>query len=497
MTTDPASSGRRLVALDLGAESGRAVLGRFDGARLQVEEVHRFANRPVTVDGTLCWDFPALVDEVVTGVARAAARGGLDGVGVDAWGVDFGLLDGRGRLLGLPVHYRDRRTQGMMDEASRRVPREELFARTGIQFVPFNSVYQLLAMRTAGDDRLHTARTFLTMPDLLHRELCGAACCEYTNATTTQCLDAARRRWAGDVLERLGIPSAMFPGVVEPGTVLGPLTAAVSDRAGGARPEVIAPASHDTASAVAAIPFAGDVPAAYVSSGTWSLVGVETRAAQLGPDALAANVTNEGGVERTFRLLKNVTGLWLVQECRRAWAEAGRDFQYAELAAMAEGAAPGAAFIDPDDPRFLPPGDMPARIAAYLRATGQAPVEEPGQVVRIVLESLALKTRWVLEAIAGLTGVVPAVLHVVGGGVRNRVLCALTAEATGLPVLAGPAEATAVGNLLVQAIALGEVASVAEGRELVRRSFPPETYQPTGGAGAREEAWGRFVRLIS
>lgn len=490
-------NGRRLLALDVGAESGRAALGRLDGSRLHVEEVHRFANRPLTVDGTLCWDLPGLVTEVIAGIGRGAERGALDGVGVDTWGVDFGLLDGDGRLLGPPVHYRDRRTEGMMDEASRRVPREELFARTGIQFVPFNSVYQLLAMRAAGDARLDAARTFLTMPDLLHRALCGAACCEYTNATTTQCLDAERRGWAGDVLERLGIPSAMFPELVEPGTVLGRVSAEVAGRIGGSRPDVIAPASHDTASAVAAVPFARGVPAAYVSSGTWSLVGVETRAPQLGPDALAANVTNEGGVERTFRLLKNVTGLWLVQECRRAWAERGLDLDYPELVAMAARATPGVAFIDPDDARFLPPGDMPGRIAAFLHETGQAPVDEPGQVVRVVLESLALKTRWVLDAIARLTGVAPEVVHVVGGGSRNRLLCALTADATGLPVLAGPAEATAIGNLLVQAIALGEVASVAEGRELVRRSFPPETYEPAGDGAARGDAWERFVRLVS
>lgn len=489
-------TGRRLLALDLGAESGRAVLGHLDGERLRIEEVHRFPNQPVTQEATLLWDFPRLVGEVLAGIGRGARGGRLDSVGVDTWGVDFGLLDERGELLGSPVHYRDRRTEGMVDEICRRVPRAELFARTGIQFVPFNSLCQLMAMRVAGDARLDAARTFLTMPDLFHRVLCGAACCEYTIATTTQCLDATRRTWAADVLDRLGIPSAMFPELVEPGTILGPIRAEIAGRTGAGLAQVVAPASHDTASAVAAVPFAGDVPAAYVSSGTWSLVGVEAARPALGPAALAANVTNEGGLDRMFRLLKNVAGLWLVQECCRTWAREGRDFDYAELVAMARRARPHAAFVDPDDERFLAPGDMPGRLRAYCRESGQRPPEEPGQVVRMILESLALKTRWVLGAISGLTGWAPRAIHMVGGGTRNRLLCELTAQATGLPVLAGPAEATAIGNLLVQAMALGELASVAEGRALVRRSFPPEMYEPGEDASAWQAAWERFLPLI-
>jgi rhamnulokinase len=487
---------RRLLALDLGAESGRALLGRFTGERLELETIRRFPNEPVRLGGILYWDFPRLFGEVLAGIRGAGE--GLDALGVDTWGVDFGLLDERGQLLGNPVHYRDRRTEGMMEAAWRRVPKAEIFASTGIQFMPINSLYQLLAMVQAGDPRLGAARTLLMMPDLFHRFLCGSLASELTDATTSQCFDPVRHAWAWNLLERLEIPRGMFPDVVEPGTVLGRLTPDVVAEVGpgASSAVVIAPATHDTASAVAAVPYRPGSRAAYISSGTWALVGVEVPEPVLSPGALACNLTNEGGVDGTFRLLRNVMGLWLLQECRRAWSRQSHAPDYAELVDLAARARPFAAVIDPDDQRFLRSGDMPALIRAFCEETGQTPPDEPGQVVRVVLESLALRFRWVLHHLEQVTGTPLDTVHVVGGGARNPLLCQLTADATGLLVLAGPVEATAAGNLLLQARALGDLSSLTEGRDLVRHSFPLDPYDPSPDRGQWDAAYARFQAVI-
>jgi len=474
----------RVLAADLGAESGRVVAGSFDGERIALEEVHRFSNRPVEIGGTLHWDVLRLYADVVDGI-RAAGR--IESVGVDTWGVDFGLLDRTGHLLGNPVHYRDRRTDGMLDEAFRRVPRQEIYSRTGIQFLPINTLYQLLALVKSGDPHLEAADRLLTMPALMAYWLCGVQADEFTDATTTQCYDARAGGWATDLLDRLDIPSRIFGDVVQPGTKLGSL-----------RPELalgqvklIAPGTHDTASAVAAVPFSPGRLAAYISSGTWSLVGLEMPHPVINAAALDSNLTNEGGVAGTFRLLKNVMGMWLLQECRRAWVGTRADLPYHDLIRLAEEAPAFAAVIDPDDERLLRPGDMPALIATLAAENGMALPPDPGKFVRCIFESLALKYRWTIEQLQRVTGSDVETIHVVGGGAKNRLLCQMTADACGRPVVAGPVEATTMGNLMVQATALGLVASLEQARELVRQSVSVDTFEPVPSDGW-ENAWHRF-----
>ncbi|WP_376791133.1 rhamnulokinase family protein [Thermoflexus sp.] len=503
----------RMVAIDLGAESGRAVLGIFDGQRLSVQEVYRFPNIPVRVRDVLHWDILCLFHEIKEGLARAVRimAGTITSVGVDTWGVDFALLDREGRLVGNPVHYRDRRTEGMMEAVFQRVPPEEIYNRTGIQFMPINTLYQLFSMVVREDPQLEIAHTFLTIPDLFHYWLSGTIVCEFTNATTTQCYDPIRKDWAWDLLERLGIPTRFFPEVRPPGTILGRVLPEVTEETGLTQTWVVAPASHDTGSAVAAVPFQHP-DAAYISSGTWSLVGVEVREPVITEEARLYNFTNEGGVSGTFRLLKNVMGLWLLQECRRTWAkQAGKSiveeaggsstlpsaWEYEALIRQAEGAPPLRSLIDPDDPRFLPPGDMPMRIQVFCQETGQPIPKAHGEIVRCILESLALKYRWVIERLERLLGRQIPMIHIVGGGSRNALLCQWTADATGRPVLAGPAEATAIGNLMVQAMALGYVGNLEEAREVIRRSFSPTVYTPRAEAKSMwADAYDRFVSQI-
>lgn len=486
-----------MVAVDLGAQSGRVALGRFDGGRLSVSEVHRFPNVPVRVRGTLYWDVLRLYHDVLAAV-RAAAReagGRVDSVGVDSWGVDFGLLDGAGRLVQNPVHHRDSRSARGMDFALGRVPARQLYERTGIQLMPINTVFQLAAMVAADDPGLRAAETLLLVPDLFHYWLTGAIGCEFTNASTTACLDMRSGAWALDLLTQLGIPSGLFPEVLPPGTVLGPLAADAAEETGLEEATVVAPATHDTGSAVAAVPFRGR-EGVYISAGTWSLVGLEVDRPRIDDRTFAANLTNEGGVGGTIRLLRNVTGLWLVHECRRTWAERGLDRGFDQLVAMAQDAPSLRSLVDPDDPSFAAPGDMPERIRAFCARSGQEPPETPGEVVRCALESIALGHARAIALHRRAAGADPPEVHVVGGGARNELLCQWTADATGLPVLAGPAEATAVGNLLVQALALGEVASLEEVREVVRSSFAPTLYEPREKE-AWEEGRGRFERIAA
>ena len=456
-----------LAAVDLGAQSGRVAVGRFDGERLSVAEVHRFENTPVRVRNTLHWDILRVYHEVLAGL-RAAGR--VDSIAVDSWAVDFGLLDRSGRLLQNPVHYRDSRRARAMADVLERVPARELYERTGIQLIPINTIFELGAMAAENDAALAAADTLLLIPDLFHYWLSGARASEFTNATTTQCFDPRRGAWAGELLERLGVPSRLLPDVVQPGTVLGRF-----EDAG-----VVAVATHDTGSAVAAIPFRSP-GAAFVSAGTWSLVGVEVQEPVITDASFAANLTNEGGVDGTFRLLRNVTGLWLVHECRRAWDNA---YSFEQLVALARDAPALRSFIEPNDPVFAEPGDMPARIREFCARTGQPEPAEPGAVVRCILESLALKHAQTVELLASVTGVTPREIHVVGGGARNELLCRWTADASGLPVHAGPEEATLLGNLLVQAMSLGDIGSLAQAREIVAASFAPTTYEPR-----ETEAW--------
>ncbi len=484
------------LALDLGAESGRAMLGQFDGERLRLAEVHRFPNGPVRLPSGLHWDALRLWTEIKSGLSLAIREHGanLVGIGLDTWGVDFGLLDRHGVLISDPYHYRDSRTDGMVQEAFRRVPREEIFERTGIQFMAINSLYQLLSMAISDSPALDIADTFLTMPDLFNYWLTGRKACEFSIATTTQCYDPRAGDWATPLIEEMGIPSHIFPEIVPPGAVLGEMSPSVAEEVGGSGLSVIAPGCHDTALAVAAVP-AEEGDFVYISSGTWSLVGAEISEPIINEHSLAFDVTNEGGVGGTFRFLKNTTGLWIVQECRRTWARQGEDFSYDDLTQMAAQAPPLQSVFDPDYHEFRKPGDMPARIRAFCQRTGQPVPQSKGAVVRCVLESLALKYRWVIEGLEAILGRHLEPVHIVGGGTQNRLLNQFAANATGRPVVTGPVEATAAGNVLMQALALGHIGSVGEIRQVVRNSCDVVAYEPTGRA-EWDDAYDRLLRVI-
>jgi rhamnulokinase len=481
------------AAVDLGAQSGRVALGRFDGERISVEELHRFPNEPVLADGRLQWDIRRLYRETLDGLAATSRAADIDALAVDSWAVDFGLVDGDGRLLANPVHYRDRRRAAAFDSVLARIPAHELYTRTGIQLLPINTIFELAALESEGDPALDAAEALLLVPDLFNSWLCGSRVAELTNATTTQCYDPSQRTWADDLLDRIGVRPSIFPEIVPPGTLLGPVVEEVAADTGLGAAPVIAGATHDTASAVVAVPFR-DSSSVFLSVGTWSLVGLETTEPVLDDRAFDANVTNEGGVAGTFRVLRNVTGLWLLHECRRAWAAQGADHSFAELVSLAEAAPPLRSFVDPDDPVFAEPGDMPARIADSCARTGQPVPDGPGATARCVLESLALAHAETVDTVSAVAGTTPRELHVVGGGARNELLCRWTAEAAGLPVLAGPEEATLAGNVLVQAMALGELATLTEGRAVVGASFSLKTYEPSGGDEWRE-ARDRFRRI--
>jgi rhamnulokinase len=484
-----------VLAFDYGASSGRAVLGSFDGKRLAVSEVHRFPNDPVRVNASLYWDILRLYHELKQGILKCYAQGeaAIASLGVDTWGVDFGLLDADGNLLGNPYHYRDRRTEGMFEIAASRVPKAELYQSTGIAFQPFNTLYQLLAMAEARSPLLDPARTLCFIPDLLNYFLTGTRVSEYTIASTSQMLDAARRDWHRRLLERIGIPAGLLTEIIRPGTVVGEIKVDLAEELNIPRLPVIATASHDTASAVAAVPAAAG-NFAYLSSGTWSLMGLESDRPLINERTMRWNYTNEGGLQNSYRVLKNIMGLWILQECKREWDRTGPVAGFEHLERLAEGAAPLKALIDPDHPSFFNPGKMPEKVREFCRATGQAPPESRGGIVRCVLESLALKYRMVLDELESIAGSPIPVIHIVGGGSRNRLLNQFTADATGKPVLAGPAEATAIGNILVQLIALGELSGVQEARALARASFPVVIYQPSEPE-AWSESYERFKEM--
>jgi rhamnulokinase len=487
---------KNYLAIDLGAESGRAILGQFDGAQLVLKEVHRFPNTPVRLPDGLHWDALRLFGEMKYSISSAVHETGgqLDGIGLDTWGVDYGLLDRQGVLLSNPYHYRDSRTDGMVETAFSIVPREEIFNQTGIQFMQLNSLYQLFSMAQSGSPLLDVTETFLTMPDLFNFWLTGRKGCEFTNATTTQCYNPRRSTWASDMLEQLGIPSRIFPEIIPTGSVLGSLRPELARELDVPSIPVIAPACHDTGSAVAAVPGQGD-SYAWISSGTWSIMGVTVKEPVINAQTLAYNFTNEGGVNNTYRLSKNIMGLWLVQECRRTWEHHGQQYSYEELTRSAASALPLQSIIDPDANEFLKPGDMPARIRAFCERTGQPVPDSNGAVVRCALESVALRYRWVIERLEDLLGRRLETIHIMGGGTKNRLLSQLTADATNRQVITGPVEATATGNLLTQALALGEIGSLEDIRNIVCQSFDVETFQPAPSQ-TWDDAYSRFLSLL-
>jgi rhamnulokinase len=478
------------LAIDLGAESGRVMAGLWNGKTLRLQEIHRFPNGPVLLADTLRWDLMRLWSEIQTGLALAAKQYGksIVSVGADTWGVDFVLLSRHNEVLGEPCHYRDARTNGMMEKALRRVPAASIFKQTGLQFMQFNTLFQLLAVKENTPELLEAADCLLFMPDFIHWALCGSRVAEFTIASTSQCMNPLARDWAEPLLKKLGLPSRIFPSIVPPGTELGTLRASLAAKTGAGNIKVVAPPSHDTASAVAGAPTAstGQTTWAYLSSGTWSLMGVETSRPSLTDRTHELNLTNEGGIDNTYRLLKNIMGLWLVQQCKRAFDARGKRYDYAQLAGMAAKAKPLRSLVNPDDWRFLNPPDMPKAIQAFCRETGQPAPRSEGELVRCAYESLALKYRQVLGWLEELAGNCIEVIHIVGGGSQSRILNQFTADACQRTVVAGPVEATAMGNLLVQARAGGELASLSEMRQVIRKSSELRTYMPQ-----QPDAWER------
>jgi len=474
---------KKVIAVDLGADSGRVLSVTYDSGSLHMEDVHRFPNIPVNAGGTLYWDALRLWHEVRQGVEMALP--GASSIGIDTWGVDFALLDRNGKLVSNPVHYRDSRVEGMYDWVFARVPRREVFDRTGLQFMAFNTLFQVASMVRDNSPLLDATATYITIADLFNYWLGGHKACEYTHASTMQMLNPTTGGWDTDLLSRLGIPTGMLPEIVQPGAKIG----AYKDV------PLILSACHDTASAVVAVP-ALDEDFAYISSGTWSLMGTEERAPVINDLAYELNMTNEGGVNGTYRLLKNIAGMWLAQQSRYTWRDAGTDYSYDTLTQLATEAEPFRSLVDPDDASFIPPGDMPSRIRDFCRKTGQPVPETVGQVMRTIYESLALKYRLTFDKLLTLTGKHLRRVHIVGGGSRAALLCQMTADACNRQVVAGPVEATALGNAIVQLIALGEFGSVAQAREMLSRGTDMKTYTPKN-VESWEEAYGRFKNLLT
>ena len=485
-----------VLGIDLGASSGRAMLGTLEGKKLTIREIHRFLNEPVTLCGRFVWDMPRLFHEIKQALLKLSRSGEtVDAIGIDTWGVDFGLLDKNGHLLSLPVHYRDARTNGIPEKVRAIIPDEELFARTGIAFNSFNTLYQLCAMKEEGDPALESAQDLLFLPDLLAYFLTGRKGTEYTIASTSQLLDPFKRDWDRELMEKLGIPAHIFGEVKLPGTVRGTLLPEIAKECGVAEIPVIAIGGHDTASAVAAVP-AQEKDFAYISSGTWSLLGAEVQKPLCTEGVMKANYTNEGGVDGSIRLLKNIMGLWIIQECKREWDRRGSETSFGELVELSMQAPAFKAILDVDDACFLAPGDMPARIQAYCAKSGQPVPEGKGEISRVIYESLALKYRWAIERLEEdmLKKPIEA-LHIVGGGSKNALLNRFTAEAIKRPVIAGPDEGTIIGNLLVQAQALGAISGIRELREVVENSFHTKTFLPETDGKAWDEAYQRYLKV--
>ena len=483
------------LAVDLGAESGRVIAGLWDGLRLRLEEVHRFSNGGVYLGETFRWDTLRLWGEIQNGLAVAGKKYGkqIVSVGADTWGVDFVLLNKQDEMLGLPYHYRDARTRGALERTFKKVPRAEIFAQSGLQFMELNSLYQLLAWKQHSPAILDAADTLLFTPDFLHWAMCGVKRAEFTIASTSQFVHPLKRNWSLPLLKKLGLPTHFLPKIVPPGTTLGKFRKSLADRTGLAGVKVVAPPSHDTASAVAGVPTAdtGKANWSYISSGTWSLMGVEVQKAVLTPRALELNMTNEGGIDGTYRLLKNIMGLWLVQQCKRSFDAAGRKYDYAELAALAAKAKPFRSIVNLNDSRFLNPPDMPKAIQEFCRETKQPVPKTEGELVRCAYESLALKYHETLGSLEELTGEKVEVIHIVGGGSQSKILNQFAADACQRPVVTGPVEATAMGNLLTQVKADGELSSLAEMREVVRASAGVQRYEPAAWNAAAD----RFAEL--
>ncbi len=486
----------KLLAFDYGASSGRAILGKYNGKKLELNEVHRFPSDPVMLNGSFHWDILRLFHEMKQGILKCAKNGDRDiaSIGTDTWGVDFGLLGPSGELLGNPFHYRDARTDGMIEEACKLVSKNDIYNQTGIQFQKFNTLYQLLSMRLGNSPILEKASTMLFIPDLLNYFLTGEKTSEFTIASTSQMYSPHKEDWARGLLDKLGIPQNILTDIVHPGAFVGKLSNSISDELNIGNIPVIAVAEHDTGSAVASVPVV-EGKYAYLSSGTWSLLGVESSFPVINDTTYSLNYTNEGGINNTYRLLKNIMGLWIYQECKRSWDKAGEVIGFDDLEKMAEDCTPFQSLIDPDNEIFYSPGNMPDKVIEFCLKTGQKAPDSKGAIVRCIMESLALKYRMAIEGLEQIVGYELPVLHIVGGGCKNKILCQFTANSINRPVVAGPIEATSIGNLVSQLIGLGEVKDLKEARMLVKNSFPTEYHMPKDKE-LWDEAYGRFVKIV-
>lgn len=485
---------KRVLAFDFGASSGRAIIGCFDGDKITLEEVHRFSNDPVSVGGTVYWDVLRLFYEIKQGIIKAKIAGGFDSIGIDTWGVDFGLIDSEGKLMENPVHYRDARTVGLVDEAFKTMPKEKLYGITGIQFMELNTLFQLISLKKYRPWMLERADKMLFMPDLFGYMLTGKMCAEYSIASTSQLIDLDKRTWSKEILDAFGIKESVFAPLVQPGTVLGELSKEICEECGVDPVPVISVCGHDTQSAITSVP-CEDGDFAFLSSGTWSLFGTELDKPIVNETSMNINITNEGGFDGSTGFLKNIIGLWLIQESRRQWKREGKEYSYADLEKLALAAEPFKCFIDPDAPEFVPHGNIPERVREFCRKTGQYVPETVGEIMRCIYESLAMKYRLTFEKLRECTERDYPVIHVIGGGTKDGLLCQMTANSCDRTVKAGPIEATVMGNVAVQLMSDGSVKNIGQARKIVAESSELKTFEPKDTdkwAGAYEN----FLKVI-
>lgn len=485
---------KRVLAFDFGASSGRAIIGCFDGDKITLEEVHRFSNDPVSVGGTVYWDVLRLFYEIKQGIIKAKIAGGFDSIGIDTWGVDFGLIDSEGKLMENPVHYRDARTAGLVDEAFKTMPKEKLYGITGIQFMELNTLFQLIALKKYRPWMLERADKMLFMPDLFGYMLTGKMCAEYSIASTSQLIDLDKRTWSKEILDAFGIKESVFAPLVQPGTVLGELSKEVCEECGVDPVPVISVCGHDTQSAITSVP-CEDGDFAFLSSGTWSLFGTELDKPIVNETSMNINITNEGGFDGSTGFLKNIIGLWLIQESRRQWKREGKEYSYADLEKLALAAEPFKCFIDPDAPEFVPHGNIPERVREFCRKTGQYVPETVGEIMRCIYESLAMKYRLTFEKLRECTERDYPVIHVIGGGTKDGLLCQMTANSCDRTVKAGPIEATVMGNVAVQLMSDGSVKNIGQARKIVAESSELKTFEPKD-TDKWAEAYKDFLKII-
>ncbi len=468
---------KRVLAFDFGASSGRAIIGCFDGDKITLEEVHRFSNDPVSVGGTVYWDVLRLFYEIKQGIIKAKIAGGFDSIGIDTWGVDFGLIDSEGKLMENPVHYRDARTAGLVDEAFKTMPKEKLYGITGIQFMELNTLFQLISLKKYRPWMLERADKMLFMPDLFGYMLTGKMCAEYSIASTSQLIDLDKRTWSKEILDAFEIKESVFAPLVQPGTVLGELSKEICEECGVDPVPVISVCGHDTQSAITSVP-CEDGDFAFLSSGTWSLFGTELDKPIVNETSMNINITNEGGFDGSTGFLKNIIGLWLIQESRRQWKREGKEYSYVDLEKLALAAEPFKCFIDPDAPEFVPHGNIPERVREFCRKTGQYVPETVGEIMRCIYESLAMKYRLTFEKLRECTERDYPVIHVIGGGTKDGLLCQMTANSCDRTVKAGPIEATVMGNVAVQLMSDGSVKNIGQARKIVADSSELKTFEP-------------------